>query len=137
VNPITLPTWFLHLAEHHVLVRSVQRLPGLHPTLEGALLAVAVLTRMALLQVFKQGRRIQARLALQTTDDLLLPDPCKRVRARSPVPLLALRYAHLPVLDPPCTALGYARLGTRLRLRATLLSVAHVKLDLFVGDPLA
>jgi hypothetical protein len=48
-----LSAWFLRLAEHDLLVRSVQCLPYLDSTLEGTFAAVAELPRVTLLKIFE------------------------------------------------------------------------------------
>ncbi|MCP4378690.1 MAG: hypothetical protein GY794_21255 [bacterium] len=59
-----LPPGLLHLAEHDLLVRAVQRLPRLDPPLERAFLPVAKLPRVTVLQILEQGRGVQRWLLL-------------------------------------------------------------------------
>jgi hypothetical protein len=121
-----LATRLLHLAEHDLLIRSMQRLPCLDPALEGPLLPVAELAPVTILQILEQGRGIQCRLPLQQRNHLAVPDLREHVLTRAPVPLFVLRHADPTALDPPRAALADTRLGARLLLRLPLLSVAHV-----------
>jgi hypothetical protein len=121
-----LPARLLHLAEHDLLGRSVQRFPRLHPALEGAFLPVAELPPVAILQVLEQSRGLQRRLLLQSRDDLAVPDLREWIIACTPVPLLSLQNAAPPILDSPGAALRDARLGTRPGLRLPSFSAAHV-----------
>lgn len=95
----------------------MQCLPGFDPTLECALLGVAELPGVTILQILEQGRGLQRRLLLQQRDDLLVPDLGERILARTPVPLLALQNADPSILDSPPAAFRDARLGARLGLR--------------------
>ncbi len=132
-----LPARLLHLAEHDLLVRSMQGLPRLDAALKGALPPIAEPARMTVLHILEQGRGVQSRLMLQQLDDLAVPDLRERIFARAPVPPLGLQYADPTAVDPPPAALADARFGAGLLRRLPLLSVAHVEPDLLHGDSTA
>jgi len=87
----------------------VQRFPRLDPALEGALLPVAELPPVTILQILEQGRRVQRRLFLQQRDDLALPDLLERIVARSPTPFCLLHRTDSPTVDPLSCALRHPR----------------------------
>jgi len=95
----------LALTEHHFLVRPVQRLPRLHPPLEGALAGIRIGPQVEFLQVLEQRRGAERRLALQKRHHLAVPDLGKWVFARAPVALLRCLGRQLPGLDAPSGAL--------------------------------
>ena len=82
------------LQEHHLLARTVQRPPLLHPTLDRAFAAKPLLAWECLLQVQQQGLGFQLRRPLQHGHQHAVPDIGEGIGAGTPVAttlLLVLR----------------------------------------------
>ena len=78
-----LLSWWMFLAENHLALGAVQRLPGPHPALQGASRPRGKVA-MATQHLAEDGDRPQTGHCLQHGDNLTVPDRRQRIGLRRP-----------------------------------------------------
>jgi hypothetical protein len=121
------------LGKEDLLARSLECAPLADASFERASHAVGELVRMGFLQSDKQRNSLQLRRATQQWHHLSLPDLGKRVAARAPTALRALRGKRATAFDAPSGARTHARLRCGNFL-SVIFTCAHIEADLLVRD---
>ena len=130
-----LLSWWMFLAENHLALGAVHRLPGPHPALQGASRPRGKVA-MATQHLAEDGDRPQTGHCLQHGDNLTVPDRRQRIRPAAAVWRLLLGGQPGIGLKPSAGGGAEGRLGGGGLSRVGSTQV-HVKSHLLIRDVVA